>query len=118
MDAGAWTSLASVLVAAIAAAAAFASQRAAANASVKNAATTSRVDIEKEAFERAKNYYAGALDRQDREIEGLHADVDRLEHKVRELEVGRDEDRRLIDQRDEQIRTYASLLAARGIDLP
>lgn len=113
-----WTNVASVLVAALAALAAFASQRAAANASVKNTSTTSRTDIEKEAFERAKSYYAGALDRQDAEIEGLHADVDRLEHKVRQLEAERDEDRQLVAQQAEQIRTYAAILAARGIDLP
>lgn len=118
MNAALWTALASVLAAAIAAAAAVASQRAAANASVKNTTTTTRVDIEKEAFERAEALLDRQFKRQEEEIEGLHADVDRLNHRVRQLEVEREEDKTTIAQQSEQIRTYASILAARGIDLP
>lgn len=80
-----WTHAASVLVAAIAAWSAYASQRAAAKASVQNTTTTSRTDIEKDAFERARTYYAGALDRQDKEISRQDAEITELHAETAEL---------------------------------
>lgn len=114
MSAAVWTSLASVLVAAVAAASAYASQRAAANAAVKNTTTTTRTDIEKEAYARAEALLDRQFKRQEEEIKGLQADVDRLNHRVRELEVEREEDRTKLATQAEQIRTYAALLAGRG----
>lgn len=84
MDAALATSIGSIAVALIAAAAALASQRAAAKASVRNTDTTSRAAIEAEAFERAKSYYTDTIDRQDREIHELEGDVAGLKAKVRE----------------------------------
>lgn len=118
MSAALWTSLASVLVALVAAGSAVASQRAAANASVRNTSTTSRTEIEKDAYARAEQLLDRQFKRQEEEIKGLQADVDRLNHRVRELEVEREEDRTKLAEQAEQIRTYAAILAARGIALP
>lgn len=86
IDAPLLTSIGSVLVALIAAGAAIASQRAAANAAVKNTDTTSRAAIEAEAFERAKTYYEGVISDQDRRIAARDIRVGELEHKVDDLE--------------------------------
>lgn len=57
-------------------------QKAAAKAAVRNAELSSRTDIEREAFERAKGFYTDVIDRQaaeqleaDREIAGLRLTV-------------------------------------------
>ena len=118
MSAATWTAAASVLVALIAAGSAELSRRAAAKASRENKAAESRTEIEKAAFERAEGMLDRQYKRQEEEIEGLHADVDRLKREVEELQKLREQDRLAIASRDEQIRTYAALLAARGIDLP
>ena len=76
------TNIASVVVAVIAAGAAVASQRAAANASVRNTTSTTRTDIEREAFDRAKGYYTDTIDRQHNEIQDLEADVVALKGQV------------------------------------
>lgn len=65
--------IASVIVSLIAASAAIASQRAAARASVVNTKETSRVDMEKEAYERARAYDTETIRRQDAEIEEIRA---------------------------------------------
>lgn len=114
MDAGDWTAVTSVVVAAIAALSAFASQRAAANASVKNTASTTRTDIEKEALERAEGMLDRQFKRQEKEIEGLHADVDRLTARVRTLEEEREADKETIATQAEQVRVLSAALAARG----
>ena len=41
-----------------------------------------RMDIECEAFDRAKGYYTDTIDRQEREIQGLEADVVTLKGQV------------------------------------
>lgn len=84
MDAALITSIASAVVAAIAGLSAWASQRAAAKASIRNTDTTSRSAIEEGAFERAKSFYTDTIDRQDREIHELEGDVGRLKTQVRE----------------------------------
>lgn len=58
-------------------------QRSAARA----AAITSRTDIERDAFERAKGYYTDTIDRQSREIEDLEDDVAHLKERVTDLET-------------------------------
>lgn len=75
--------LAGVIITAIAT---IATQRAAAKAAVHAATRTSRDDLEREAFERAKGYYTDTIDRQAGEIHELEADVLRLKGKVAELE--------------------------------
>lgn len=57
-------------------------QRSAARAAVRNASLSSRTDLEREAFERAKGYYTDTIDRQARDITQLEADVTKLEGKV------------------------------------
>lgn len=63
-----------------------ATQRAAAKAAVKSATLTSRTDLEREAFERAKGFYTDTIDRQAAEIRDLDGDVTRLKSRVAELE--------------------------------
>jgi polyhydroxyalkanoate synthesis regulator phasin len=101
------TSLASVLVAVIAAGAAIASQRAAAAASVKNASTASRTQLEQEAYQRAENFLTGTMDRQDSEIQELRGEVDELRTKVRSLEHD-------LALSEEHVRTLSRALAAHG----
>lgn len=67
--------VASIIVAGIAASAAYASQRAAAKASTVNTSTNSRVEMEKEAYDRARKYDTDTIERQDREIEELRTQV-------------------------------------------
>lgn len=114
MDGSAYVAAASVLVAVIGAGSAELARRAAAKAARRNTVE----EIEKEAYERAEAMLDRQFKRQEEEIEGLHEDVRRLEKKVRDLEADRDEDRRSLAESEAQIRTYAAILAARGIDLP
>lgn len=79
MDAG---SIVTIIVAIIAAASAIASQRAAARASTMNTNTTSRVDMEKDAYERARKFDTETIERQDAEILELRADNRILHEKV------------------------------------
>ena len=66
-------SAATILVALIAAAGAWASQRAAHKVSVANTITSGRVDMEKEAYNRARAYDTETIKRQDEEIAELRA---------------------------------------------
>lgn len=43
---------------------------------------SSRVVAEEQAFQRAKGFYEGVIDRQDREIKGLEEDVERLKGQI------------------------------------
>jgi hypothetical protein len=80
------TAIATVLAALISGIAVIATQRSAAAAAVRNQSISSRTDIEKEAFERAKGYYTDAMDRQAAEIGGLETDVATLRGRVSALE--------------------------------
>lgn len=79
MDAG---QIITLVVAIVAAGSAYASQRAAARASTMNVSTTSRVDMEKEAYERARRFDVETIARQDAEIEELRGDNRSLHEKV------------------------------------
>lgn len=79
MDWGNWVT---ILVAAIAALSAYASQRAAAKATNLNTTTTSRVDMEKEAYDRARKFDIETIERQDAEIAELRADNQDLHDKI------------------------------------
>lgn len=81
------TAIATVIAATIAALAAWATQRSAAQAAVRNQSVASRTDIEKEAFERAKTFYTDTIDRQANEVRELETDVVELKAKVKELET-------------------------------
>lgn len=77
--------IASIIVAGIAAISAFASQKAAAKASEKNTITTSRVDMEKEAYDRARAYDTETIRRQDEEIQELRSENQSLREEVNVL---------------------------------
>lgn len=79
MDAG---QVITLVVAIVAAGSAYASQRAASRASTMNVNTTSRVDMEKEAYERARAFDTETIVRQDKEIEELRVDNRNLHEKV------------------------------------
>lgn len=81
------TGIVSVLVAVIAAAAAVLSQRSVAKASTENANTSSRVDMEKEAYDRARAYDTETIRRQDAEIAELREDNNRLTSEVKALRL-------------------------------
>jgi len=102
-----WAHVASVTVAAIAAGGAWASQRAAARASVRNAATTSRTDLEKEAFERARAYYSGALERQDVEIARQDAELREVRAELRLVVHD-------LALREDDVRRLSAIVAAHG----
>lgn len=53
---------------------------------VQGSIETSRIAAEEQAYQRAKSFYEGVIDRQDREIAGLEADAERLRGRVSELE--------------------------------
>lgn len=114
MDAAAATAIATVIAAAIAGLVGWATSRTAARAQVQAAQVTTRTDIEKEAFERARAYYGDALDRQDAEIRRqdaeiseLHQEVDQLKHQVRGLEHD-------LALREDEVRRLSAVIAARG----
>ena len=86
-------------------------QRSAARANLRSTETTTRTDIEKEAFERAKGFYTDTIDRQDRQITELEADVAR-EKSERVQEVGRVRSE-LADVRNQLERTKYELREAK-----
>ncbi len=77
--------IASVIVAIIAAASAIAAQRAAAKASVTNTQVSSRTDMEKEAYERARRMDVETIERQDEELKEARAKIEKLEAEVADL---------------------------------
>lgn len=77
-----WANVVTVFVAIIAAGSAYASQRAAARASQLNTQTTSRVDMEKEAYDRARKFDIETIERQDAEIAELRRDLTTAEEKI------------------------------------
>lgn len=77
-----WGDLVTLAVAAIAALSAYASQRAAAKASTLNTTTTTRVDMEKEAYDRARKFDIETIERQDAEIDELRQDNKELHEKI------------------------------------
>ena len=89
------TAVATIIAAVLAAMAAIATQRTAAAAAVRNQTVSSRTDIEKEAFERAKGFYTDTIDRQGANIHELEDDVTSLKRRVRALEeeLARERDR-------------------------
>jgi FtsZ-binding cell division protein ZapB len=92
-----------IIVAVIAAGSAYASQRAAARATTINTSTTSRVDMEKEAYERARKFDIETIARQDAEIEELRADNRMLHEKLAVARAEAREARR--EAREAQIET-------------
>lgn len=76
MDAG---SLATIIVAAIALVSAYASQRAASKASTSNTQIETRVDMERDAYVRARRFDTETIQRLEKENGDLRKEVDDLE---------------------------------------
>lgn len=123
-----WGYAVTLLIAVVSALSAWASQRAAARATTLNTETTSRVDMEKEAYERARKFDIETITRQDAELEEVreklevarseasaaraearsaraevreaHEEIDRLRKEVRSLQRARDEDDEQLDVED------------------
>lgn len=53
---------------------------------VQGSIETSRIAAEEQAYQRAKSFYEGVIDRQDREISELESDAERLRARVSDLE--------------------------------
>lgn len=69
------TALATILAALIAGIVGYATNRSSARAQSVTASTSSRADVEKEAFERAAGYYTGVIDRQNAEATEDRAEI-------------------------------------------
>lgn len=89
------TDVASIIAAVIAAAAAAFTARSANRATTHGADVTARTELEKEIFERAKEFYSDTMDRLTAENREHEAKIDELEKKVqaqdREIHQLRDE---------------------------
>lgn len=75
--------IASILVSLIAALAGYASQRSAAKASTRNVATSSRTELEKEAYERARAFDTETIKRQDAELAELRENQKHLNEDIK-----------------------------------
>jgi FtsZ-binding cell division protein ZapB len=104
MDAGIITAIASILVAAVAALSAYASQRSAAKTSTTNLEVASRNDAAKDAYERARAFDTETISRQDAELEELRAENADLKTKHRTCDTERDDLRRQLRAVIEQTR--------------
>lgn len=80
------TSIGAVVVAVVAAVGAWASQKSASRASMIIASTSSRLEAEREAYERARAFDVATIQRQDEEITGLLKEIATLRTKLNVLE--------------------------------
>lgn len=78
--------LGSIIVAGIAAAAAWATQRAASKATVTNTSISGRLDAEKEAYERARAMDIETIERQNQELEACRKEIADLKTRLKKLE--------------------------------
>lgn len=90
MDTNLAATLASVISALIAAAAAYLTHRSSAQAAVQVATTETRGDIEIGAAQRARDFYTEVIDRQDAEIEEQAKEIRELKARVKTLEDSAD----------------------------
>lgn len=79
------TNVVSIVVAGLAAAAAYASQRASTRASVLNTSTSTRVDMEREAYLRARQFDTETIRRQDDELHEVRQENQMLRLEIRDL---------------------------------
>lgn len=75
MGAAASTAIATVIATVITSAVFLATQRSANKAAERNTNVTSRADIERDAFDRAKTFYTDTIDRQAKRIADLESDL-------------------------------------------
>lgn len=76
-----------IIVAMVAAAGAWASQRAAARASLRNITTNARLEMEDEAYERARDFDMQTIKMQERELKFLRRERDALFNENRSLKT-------------------------------
>jgi predicted nuclease with TOPRIM domain len=110
----------SIIISIIAALSGYLASRASAKASVKNVATSSRVEMEKEAYERARKMDTQTIERQDAELaelfenqRNLNADI-KLVNKENELLHG---ENRIILEDNARLRTEVAYLRQRVVRL-
>lgn len=115
MNVAAWVSL---VVALIAAGSAYASQRAAAKASTINTTTTSRVDMEKEAYQRARTFDTETIRRQDEEITELRQENVALKSEVREVRTEAEASKREASELREDVRKLTNRVGQLEITNP
>jgi peptidoglycan hydrolase CwlO-like protein len=94
----------SIIVSLIALVSGWLAARASAKASTTNVVTSSRVEMEKEAYERARKLDTETIQRQDQELEELYQKVDTQSNDIQQLhhannELRRDNDLILADNR-------------------
>lgn len=77
--------IAAILVALIAALGAWAAQRSAAKASKVNTVVSSRLEAERQAYERARAFDVQTINRQNKEIKSLHTENERLRGDLRKI---------------------------------
>lgn len=95
MDPG---SIAAIIVSVVAAAGAYASQRAAAKAAKQNTESSGRMKMEDEAYDRAREYDTETIERQGRELIELRTERDQIKADVKEL---KEDNERLHDENRE-----------------
>jgi uncharacterized membrane protein YccC len=78
-----WLDLGAIIVATIAALGAWAAQHAAAAASRANTLVSTKLDAEKEAYQRARTLDVQTIERQDREIKELREENQRLRDELK-----------------------------------
>ena len=110
IDSALATAISSIIVAVVAGLAGWAAQRASAKANL----STSRLDLEREAYERARSYDTETIARQDREIEELRARVLEQDKKIRQLQEQNDEELNDLRARNRDLQSRIFLLE-RGI---
>lgn len=96
-DTAVTVALATVISAVVAALSAYLTQRASTKAQVITTATASRSDLEREAFERAKDFYTDTIDRQATEIHEQAAELVGLAERVEKLEALAGRQRQSVD---------------------
>ena len=97
------TAIATMISAGIAGLVAWAVARSSSKSEVRKQELTSRTDIEKEAFDRAKGYYTDTIDRQSKEIHEQSETIDRLETQVSSLRETVNSQGRIIQEQGHEI---------------
>lgn len=86
------TAIATVVSSAIAGGVMLVTQQSSAKRAAQSVQLTSRTDIEKEAFERAKAYYTDVIDRQQAEIRDLEGEITGCKGRLQRIERERAEE--------------------------
>ena len=105
------TAIATMISAGIAGLVAWAVARSSSKSEVRKQELTSRTDIEKEAFDRAKGYYTDTIDRQSKEIHEQSETIDRLETQVSSLRETVNSQGRIIQEQGHEIAELKAQLA-------